>query len=399
MGVLMRKHHGTILITGIARLAVTTLLVSLSLAFVDTVWAVYLESFFENASLVGFFSAFLSVLAFVFFFVFVPLIEKVNKVKLYFVSVFLSGVVYLVFFINRNFIIFVILSVIITALYSFRFTSFGIIVKDKSDKKNLSRNVALMFVFANISWVIGPLIAGLIFVEFGIPVIFLISSVFLFLAAFLFRISKIHDSNIERKINTRVFENFFEFFKDKDRVVTYILQAGVAFWWVLIYLYIPLLILESNINESWIGIFLFAVAVPLIIFEYSFAKLSEKYGSRKFFEAGFLILSFIALLSFFFSNIFVILSLLVLASVGVAMLEPTAESHFFDILKNKKEENRFYGPYNTSLEVGLVIGKIIPAIFLLFLPMKYIFPIFSVFMFLLFLVAKKSRNIVEKRKS
>jgi len=53
------------------------------------------------------------------------------------------------------------------------------------------------------------------------------------------------------------------------------------------------------------------------------------------------------------------MALLVLASIGIPMLEPTSEAYFFDILKGD-EEYRFYAPYNatspTAVAVLIVLG-------------------------------------------
>ena len=82
MGLLVKKRSGAWLLTGMAKLSFVTFLVALSLSFVDTIWAVYIESFLHNPSLVGFFSGFLSLVSFISFFVLVPLIERKNKAVL-----------------------------------------------------------------------------------------------------------------------------------------------------------------------------------------------------------------------------------------------------------------------------------------------------------------------------
>lgn len=224
------------------------------------------------------------------------------------------------------------------------------------------------------------------------------ASVLMFFAFILFRLSKINDNNIVKRPDRHILLNFIKYFQDKNRTLAYILGGGVTLWWALIYIYIPLYILEHNLDKIWIGIFLFAVAVPLIFFEYTFAKLSGKMGSRVLFQMGYFILTLTVILCFFVSNPFYVLSLLVFASFGVAMLEPTTEAYFFDVLKNKKEENRFYGPYNTTIESGLIIGKFSPAVLLLFLPFNYIFLLFGLFTFSLFIFASVSKNIVEAKK-
>ncbi|MEK6842328.1 MAG: MFS transporter [Nanoarchaeota archaeon] len=399
MGILLRKYHGAIVFTGIAKFAFIIFLVSLSAALIDTVWAVYLNSFLQNESLVGLYSGFLSVLVFLSFFFLVPLVEKSNKSKLYASSLLILAILFVLFAINKNLIFFIVLSIIGTLLAAIRITSMGIIVRDISRKNTISKNEGFVYSFNNVAWVFGPLIVGLILLDFGISYVFLSSAFLIFFAFILFKMSKIYDVNTMRKIHGNVFKNFMEFFRNRDRTVSYFIGAGVTFWWVLIYLYMPLFILENGMKESFIGVFLFLAAVPLIILEYPLSKAAGKFGAKKFFLIGYFFMVIISILAFFFvSQIYILLGLLILGSFGMAMLEPTSEAYFFDIIKNKKEENRFYGPYNTAIEVGLIFGKIAPAILLIFLPFKYIFLLFGFFLFLLFLLSFKARNIVEDRR-
>ena len=74
------------------------------------------------------------------------------------------------------------------------------------------------------------------------------------------------------------------------------------------------------------------------------------------------------------------------------MLEPTLEAYFFKVLKNKSEENKFYGPYNTTINFNLFLGKIIPAGLLLIFPFKSVFLIFAFFMFLLAMISLKVKK-------
>ena len=64
-------------------------------------------------------------------------------------------------------------------------------------------------------------------------------------------------------------------------------------------------------------------------------------------------------------------------------------------LLKSKEDCRFYGPYNTTIEVNHFIGKILASSLLLFLPFKFIFLLFSLFMFLMFLISCKIKNIIK----
>lgn len=396
MGILIRKEEGIVL-TGIARLAIVGMIVSLSVSLTNTIWAVYLDSFVHSIVYVGFISALLTLVSFASYFLFIPLIEKSSKSKIYSFTMLFFVIAYILFALNTKFYFLMILAFFITILHTLRITSYGIIVRDKSKKSQLSRSEGLVYTFRNVAWVIGPLIAGFIAAKSGIPLVFILAAIFVFTAFLVFKVSKIKDSNIKKKVDYNLFKNLKGFLKSKNRIFAYVLRGGVSLWWILIYLFMPLYIIRNGLGTEYIGYFLFAIALPLILIQYKTSKLAERVGFKKIFRVGYLIPFFFVLLCFFMQNVFLILLFLVLASFGLALLEPTTEAYFFDILK-KDEECRFYGPYNTSIEISFFIGKVASSVVLLFLPFKFVFLLYAVFMFSLFLLTFRIKDIIERKK-
>jgi MFS family permease len=396
MGILIHKQGGVPTLTKIARLSTIMLIIALSAAFIDTIWAIYMDSFIDNMSIIGFISAALTAISFFSFFFIIPLVEKSNKSKLYSITLLMYVITYILFAINSKFYLFILLAFILTILTTLRITTFGLIVKDKSNQKQLSRNEGLVYTFMNVGWVLGPLIAGFIADKFGINRVFLLSATFMFMAFVLFRISNIKDSHVKKKVDLNLLKNFLAFFKDKQRVLAYIIAGGGNFWWILIYLFMPLYILKQGLGDLWIGYFLFAVALPLVLSEYKISKFVGKVGFQKMFKIGFLILAIAAIACFFVNNIYAIMIILVLASIGPAILEPNTEAYFFDITPDK-DESRFYGPFNTSIDVNQFVAKIVSAVVLLFLPFKYIFLVFAAGMIVLFLLCFKIKDVVERK--
>lgn len=397
MGFFIRKQRGMSGLTKIARLSIIMLIIAISAAFIDTIWAIYMDSFIDNMAIIGFISAALTVISFLSFFFIIPLVEKSNKSKLYAITLLMYVITYVLFAINSKFYLFIVLAFVLTILTTVRITAFGLIVKDKSNQKELSRNEGLVYTFMNAGWVVGPLIAGFIADKFGIGRVFILAAVFMFMAWVLFRISRIRDSNVKKKVDTNLLKNFIAFFKDKQRVLAYIIAGGGNFWWILIYLFMPLYILKQGLGDLWIGYFLFAVAVPLVLAEYKISKFVGKVGFQKMFKIGFLILAVAAIVCFFINNIYAIMIILVLASIGPAILEPNTEAYFFDITPDK-DESRFYGPFNTSIDVNQFVAKVVSSIALLFLPFKYIFLVFGAGMIVLFLLCFKIKDFVEKKR-
>ena len=395
MGVLIRKQRGVPGLTRIARLSVIMFIIAISAALIDTIWAIYMNTFIDSISLIGFISAALTAISFLSFFFIIPLVEKNNKSKLYSITLLMYVITYILFAINSRFYFFIVLAFVLTILTTLRITVFGLIVKDKSNKNELSRNEGLVYTFMNAGWIVGPLIAGFIADRFGINKVFILAAVFMLMSWILFKVSKIKDSHVKKKADLNLVKNFIAFFKDKQRVLAYIIAGGGNFWWILIYLFMPLYILKQGLGDLWIGYFLFAVAVPLVLFEYKISKLAGKVGFKKMFKIGFFILAAAAIASFFINDIYAIMIILVLASIGPAILEPNTEAHFFDITPDK-DESRFYGPFNTSIDVNQFVAKIVSSVVLLFLPFKYVFLVFGAGMIVLFLLCFKIKDVVEK---
>lgn len=384
-------------LTPISKLGIVSLIFSLGVAFVGTIWAIYLESIFHNPSYVGFVLTIFTIISGLTYIFLIPLIEKQSKAKIFIISLWMYIISYVSFYIFPTIWAVIILGAVMSIAVSLRITSFGIIVRDKSSDKSVSKNIGAIYTFFNLSWLIGPLIAGFLAEKYGTNKVFLFAAAFVFLSMFLFKIFRIKDNRTEKKADKNLIKVVIDFLKNKDRLLIYILSGGITFWWTLIYIYVPIYIIESGLNDIVIGYFLSAVIIPLVLLEYYFGKLSARIGFKKIFFIGYLIPAIIAIICFFIGNLYLVLSLLVLASVGIAMLESTTEAYFFDLI-TKKQRDKYYGPYNTTIDLNGGISLLLSAIVLLILPFKFIFIFIGASMFIFAFLSLKIKNIIESRK-
>lgn len=395
MGVIFCRRSEHMCLTKMSKFALNSSIASLAFAMIGAIWAVYMDSFVHSAVIVGIVGAFFSLLSIVAYFLFIPIIEKKDKGKLYFYSILIVLLTYILFAINRKFYIFVILASLYIVVMALRAMAFGLIVKDNSCKRQLSRNEGLIYTLANMAYVVGPLLAAFFADRFGMNSVFALGAVFLFISLLLFKVSGIHDGNVMKKTDDGIVRNFLSYFKDKERRLAYYIRGGVSIWWVLIYLFVPIYIMRHGLGIKWVGYFLFAVAVPLVLCEYYFSKVAGRKGFKRIFSQGYLLVAAFVIACFFVSNIYWILTLLVLASFGMAMLEPTTEAYFFDILK-KQECLRYYGPYKTVQDVSNLIGKLLSVLLLVFLAFEYLFLLFGFFMLWMFFLSLKTKEIIER---
>ncbi|HJX51059.1 MAG TPA: MFS transporter [Candidatus Nanoarchaeia archaeon] len=371
---------------------------SIALALISSVIAIYMSSFLHNDSLVGFAFVFLVIVSIITHFLIIPIIETKSKKTIFIFSCFMIGIGYLLYAVIHNFWLFLLVAVMITIFTALKLAAGGLIIEHISNKKNLSKNEGLMYTFLNLGWVIGPLIAGFILKERdNLNYIFILAAVLIIIAGILLWFFNIDGSAKKGKIDLSVIKNFKDFFNNKNRVKTYFLGAGINFWWSLIFVYMPLLIIKT-LSDSYVGFFLFFVIIPLLLLEYHFGYLAGKKGYKKIFVVGNLIAAICALLCFiYFGNIWLIMAIVVVASVGLAMIEGTTESYFFDTLK-RGEDQRFYAPYNTAVDIGNLIGEFFPALILLLLPFRFIFLFYALGMLALAVISSTLKEVVESRR-
>ena len=89
--------------------------------------------------------------------------------------------------------------------------------------------------------------------------------------------------------------------------------------------------------------------------------------------------------------------MLSLASFGAGMIESTTEAYFFDVI-TKKQREKYYGIYNTTIDVNIFFATSISALLLLFLPFRAIFILFAVIMLMFAVKSSRIRNVIEGKR-
>lgn len=358
-----------------AALAVVILFICLGLAALNTIWSVYIDSFVNNMSLVGLLSAAFTAIAVFWLFFSTPIIEKYPESKILFYCLLGLIVSYVIFFFTENFLVFIGAAVLMVLMDVLRIESFGILFRDVAKISEIGKAEGLQYTFANMGWLIGPLLAGYMASLLGIRPVFLISVIAVVIALVLFKTVRIRHHKPKREPKgalKTVFENTKSFLKNKNLRKMYLISGGLSAYWAIVYIYIPLFIIRAGLSHLWIGLFLSAIIIPLIAFEYPIGKLADKRGFKKFFVLGFGLLALFSISAFFIESIYAILLIFTLASIGAAFLEGTTEAYFFKTIK-KSEEEKFYGPFKSSKYVFNAISKVVAAGVLFILPQNYIF--------------------------
>lgn len=381
----------------IARFGIPYLFLSVGISLVATIWAVYLDSFFHNASIVGFLTSFFTVIEVLAYIFLIPIIEKGNKMKLLIFSILFFAISYFLFSIYSNVYLAVFLGALIAIASSLRITVTGLIVRDSSNAREVSKNEGVIYSLLNAAWFVGPLIAGYLANLYGFDSVFFLAFILALGSIFLFNFFRVKDDKKAGRVDTNIPKIVADFFRKKSLRRTYIISSSVSFWWVFIYIFMPIYIIDSGLSDIILGLFISAVTIPLIFGDYIFSRIAGQSGFKKLFFIGFMTLGLLAISLFFVQNIYIILAMLILASISVSMIEPTTEAYFLDTV-SENERNRYYGVYTTAVHMGALAGSLPAAALLAFLPFKSLFLFFGIPMIILAFLTLKIRDFYEFRR-
>lgn len=388
----MLREKQALPIKGLLPIVLTSLFFNFAYTLSSPVYPLFVKSLLENDSYVGYFAATLAFLMIVYSFLIQPILARFKKISilkfgliglsLSFVAIYFTNHIYTLLAIELFRTFFLTCILVPTAL----------LIRDVANKKNLGKTEGFYFTVANLAWMIGPLLGGLIANAYGLRQIFLMSAIFPLLSFVIISSKKFKEHNILHKTEHSIPSSLTDFIRSKSHILLFIMSIGLLFWWSMVYTFIPLYINDSGFSVEIVGIVLFMVVLPLILLEVPAGSLADKIGFKKFFFIGFLIMSLLAVSTFFVSSPIIVLTMIVCGSIGAAFVEPLREAYFFEITA-KKNEGRFYPIHRIAIPLGQLLGSIIFSTFLLFSTYHYLFLFIGILMFIFSVISLFIREV------
>ncbi len=373
------KHYP--LTSNVLLLSFIGLFFGLGGGFVESIWAVYLKGFVSTNSEVGFITTFGSIVALLSLFFLVPLLEKKGEASLFKIFMLINSILLVFFYFINQFIFFLIPYIILIIVSNGWILSFHITLRNFSSKSKVGTVYGEYLTFNNLGWIIAPLLVSSIIVFFGFKEVFLIAAFLYFLSAVVFVFIPKQKNSSVRKIDVNIFKNLKDFFQHKGYAKGFIISFFYRFWLTLIWVYVPLFILDLGGTIELIVVTLGLFFVPYVLIEYFVGKIADKKGLKLFFISGFFIFALFSALIFVFYDLKLLPWLVILSGFGGAMIEPLLGPYFFKV-SEKKESDHFYPIYFSAQELGRLFSRISIALLLLFLPIQFSF-LFSAFILLI----------------
>jgi predicted MFS family arabinose efflux permease len=354
--------------------------------------ALFLKFHGFSDSLIGFILAITAFASLIISVVSTIILEKFNEYKLFLFSIFIPLVFLFILIFYPLISVYILFLVIATIFKTVRGNSFSIIFKDITKNRDFSRKESLMYSFLNIGWFVGPFMGGLLIENYGFVETFALAAFFYLIALSISLILKI---KLKRKwrigVDGDLIKNIKFYFHQKELIKAYLLSLSSSVWYVLIFIFVPLFIIEEGLGEAWVGIFIALTQFPLIFIQFKLNYFIQKFGMKKLIIYAYSYLSLLTLILFFYSEIYFTIIFLATSSLALGFIEPLREIYFFKNVRAVNEE-KTYPIFYTSFSVGDILGKIILAGVLLILPKNFTYLAISILMALAIFISLSLKN-------
>ncbi|MEK7574639.1 MAG: MFS transporter [Patescibacteria group bacterium] len=274
-----------------------------------------------------------------------------------------------------------ILSFIVTAIIGFNLDVF---LERFSTDSSTGKIRGTLLSTANIAWIISPLIASFILTNGDYWKIFLAAALLLLPIFFLLHNSLKNFKDSEYKV-TPIRNTLREIALNKNIFSIFTVSFLLQFFYSWMVIYTPIY-LYTYVGFSWreIGVMFSIMLLPFVLTEAPLGRLADKrWGEKEVMSIGFIVIALAtAMISFIQTKDMVLwTAILFMTRIGAAMVEIMSETYFFK--KVDSSNANVIGMFRTMRPWAYVISPLVAtALFAFALPLKYIFIVLAVIMFL-----------------
>ncbi len=350
----------------VSAIYLATLLLSFHYVFVVYVNSNFLEQFFTEGALGLLYTAGSVINIIVFLFI-SQILEKVRNYRMMLYLTVLECAILLGLAAFTNPYLIMVLFVLHHAINPLILFGLDIFLERLSDNTHTGGIRGTFMTIANATFVLSPLLVGLILGEGeNFSIIYLLSALFLVpFFAIIYRNFRNLPHKSYKKIEVRA--TLGAFWKNKKLWNVYMVAFILQFFYTWMTIYMPLY-LHDSIGFNWkeIGIIFSVMLLPFVIFEIPLGKLADKtYGEKEIMTYGIVVMALGTIcLSFITSNNIALWALLLFVTrIGASAIEITTESYFFK--RVNADDTNLIGFFRNSRPISYIIAPVVAGLALI----------------------------------
>ena len=280
----------------------------------------------------------------------------------------------------------------------FRMSTAGIIMMcislytmDFISKKQLANAESRKIFMAGGAYVIFPGIGTWTYVNVGPESPFLLSGIFIIFLGVVFWFLRIKEAQKIEKPKSgylSIRKNILAYFSNPHMRIAYLIAVTRSSAWVVFFIYAPVYLINLGVDTQYVG-FVMGAIISILFFSSYFAQLATYIGIRKSIFYSFFISGIcFCLIGIIPTNIFLGIILLVLATLGIDMLDIIGNIPFMRMV-TPRVRTEMTTVFSTWRELSLALTPGLSALILTIASMSGIFAILGVTLIVVAFSTKK----------
>ncbi|MDR2268854.1 MAG: MFS transporter [Rickettsiales bacterium] len=338
---------------------------------IDSVYSLILLDIWKNSAAVGIYSSAYFAFGLLVQIFFGEAMRFFSKAKLFYASILTVIFCYAMLSFSIKPATFVALDFFTEIPLVFIGTLIPLFMADFAGRGGIAKMNGRYHFWLNVGALFAPIIAMQIAGVFGNRAAFGASSVMYLFGWLLFKHYNVvqEDKKITKLSPRRTLKSVWRgirmYFLRQEFRRAYLVNFGYYAMKALRLLYMPIIVIESGFSKDVLGIVLTLGILPYVLLSEPVGSLARRYGPKATtigLTFGFLSFAAISFMQIFTTG-YTMLALFVLWQVSGAVQETLHDLVFFDVAK-KEEQSRFYGIFNTSVNLPKFITPLVGAAFI-----------------------------------
>lgn len=274
---------------------------------------------------------------------------------------------------------------------SITWASLDVVLESFSVDKMSGRIRGLYLTVFNAGYVLGPLLASKIFIQFNFDGIFFVSLVFsmIILLFAMFGMRRAPNVVFPKKRQS-IHSLVLEALRKKNISRIYYIAFVLDFFYALMVVYAPIYLLDLGFSWNQLGVAFTIMLIPFVLVQYPAGILADKKIGEK--EMIILAISIMGLSSFLFfintsKDILIWAVILFLTRVGAALVEILRDSYFYKQVDYRRADIIDF--FRTAQSVAYIAAAVFATLILWVFPLKYVFLLLAVVVFSALIPAMK----------
>ncbi len=264
--------------------------------------------------------------------------------------------------------------------------NYDIFLEELSNQKNEGRIRGMFWTTANLGFLLGPFLSGILSGMYGFSAAYFVSGIILIPVWLMIFFAYKNEKHTTFKPHAKLLATIKKVHQDKDLRGIYFIAFALYLFYSWMVIYTPIYLLESGFSWEQIGSLFTVMLVPFVLIEYPAGWLADRYfGETEMLTLGFAIIGISVLALLYASSFWGMMLVLFCSRIGAAFVEIMRDVYFYK--KVDETDLDLINLFRNTRSIAYMISPVLASLILaLGFGLGHVFMTLAIFLFAMTIV-------------